>query len=123
MHNPMQFELLGRVDDILNIGGIKVSAGRLEDRVMEDARIADAGVAYVVDDRGRGAVVLALVPPEGIDIGPLTQEAVKRMALGATPVQVVAVPAIPRTETGKVRRNALSDTVHQSLKASVTTNA
>lgn len=115
MRNPLQFELLGRADDILNIGGIKVGAGRLEERVLEDRRIADAAITYIEDRTGRGLMVLALVPREGFALPALADEAVKRMNPGTRAVRVIALADIPRTATGKVKRDAVRHAAVQAI--------
>jgi len=102
---------LGRADHLLNIGGIKVPAELFEERLA--ALIGTDAPHVAVTGRAdplRGEIVMVAhlpdVPADRL-AGPARAIGTS-FGLGAADVALVAVDAIPRTETGKVKRKDLS---------------
>lgn len=100
---------LGRADDVANIGGIKISAEHFEEQVAKTIS-SDAQVfACILDDNLRGNKL-------GIAYRDVDREkvfsAAKRVAaqhgLGPADLVMAVVDPVPRTETGKLRRDALA---------------
>jgi acyl-coenzyme A synthetase/AMP-(fatty) acid ligase len=103
--------IAGRVDDILNRGGVSVSAIDLEETLRSRAGIADAGVCGVMKDTGFLQIWAGVVPQPDFDFDAFMRslhedEAVRRK-IEANIDQVVVVDHIPRTQVGKIQRNEL----------------
>ena len=116
--------LLGRVDDVINVSGHRLSTVEVESALVALPEVAEAGVAGVRDARTGQAVVAFVVPSRAsIDpddttgwvglgrrmAGPLRAQV--RQAIGpiAGPREVVAVPGLPKTRSGKILRRLLAD--------------
>jgi acetyl-CoA synthetase len=102
----------GRADDIIVTSGYNVGPVEVESVLLEHAGVAEAA-AVAAPDPGRGSIVRAVVVPAP-DAPPretLTkelQDAVRaRVGRHAYPRIVEYVEALPRTETGKLRRAEL----------------
>lgn len=101
----------GRADHLLNVSGIKVPAELFEQRLAEALGPDGTKVAVAArKDPLRGEAVLVAHLP-GVAVKPLQEQAraiALSFGLGAADVSVAEVPAIPRTDTGKVRRGELT---------------
>ncbi len=102
----------GRMDELINSGGIKIDPNRFEQKLVETLGAPDGVAVGRISDPMRGDKVLVVMTPE------LEAEAVKTKALriaadygltgnGALSFRTVA--KIPRTATGKVQRIGLND--------------
>ena len=101
MPAPGTLVVLGRADGMLNIGGIKLPVAPLEDQIRTIQMVTDAVVFSDGDD-----LVVAVEcphgPPQGMHIA--VRSIVSRYVRA---VQVMPMPAFPRTETGKPSRRIL----------------
>ena len=109
-------KVLGRMDDIILTGGEKVSAVEVETQIQAHPDVADAAVAGVADYRW-GQAVAALVVPRGH--GAPTLRELKgflagRLAGYKAPKRILIVEEIPRTASGKIRRQAVQDLLEAS---------
>ena len=106
---------LGRNTDMIKAGGIWVSPAEVEAVLVEHGDVLECAVVGVRDGRGLETVVAAVVARSGraIDAGTLEAHCRARMAAFKRPRGFVAVDALPRTATGKVRRFALRDALTQ----------
>ena len=104
---------LGRADDILNIGGIKVPPHLVEERMAELLQVADGFCVARVPDamRGDGLLIAAI---DGLDRSDSRLREVAELALsergvsGAGSISIVRWPELPVTESGKPRRAEVS---------------
>jgi hypothetical protein len=104
---------LGRLDDQMNLGGIKVGSEALEARVatlLPDARGHFALTS--VPDPMRGETVLLAVEPPASDmrelVGAATLQALKEKGVSAGgTLRTCAIESLPRTATGKIQRGRL----------------
>jgi hypothetical protein len=108
----------GRADHLLNVSGIKVPAELFEQRLAEafggDAhRIAVAGRKDPL--RGEAVMVAHLAGIDPMRLREAARGIAAGFGLGAADVSVVEVPEIPRTETGKVRRQILTENYSNAL--------
>lgn len=111
------YAALGRVDDTMNVGGVKVASAEIERAVAADAGVAAAvveAVAVGVPGPGGGpeALTLVAVPRDATaDAAALRKAATAALRARLNPLfrveRVVLVPALPRTATGKVLRREL----------------
>jgi acyl-CoA synthetase (AMP-forming)/AMP-acid ligase II len=103
---------LGRVDHLLNVGGIKVSAELFEQRLAErlGADAAHVAVAARADTlRGQTVMVTYLPALSAGELGQHARAVGASLGLSAPDVVLVEVPEIPRTDTGKVQRALLTE--------------
>jgi acyl-CoA synthetase (AMP-forming)/AMP-acid ligase II len=110
-------EVLGRADELMNLGGVKVQPGEIEDVVRAGAPVSDAAACLVRGDDGSDAVWIAVCFGGDMD-GELVEKirpAFRDFPYG--PANLVQLPAIPRTETGKVKRDELRRVVAEALQA------
>ncbi|UWQ20580.1 AMP-binding protein [Jannaschia sp. W003] len=104
---------LGRLDDQINLAGIKVGAEMIERAVAEIVPAAAGRIAAAaLSDPARGEVVLLAYEEDTAQLAPVIEAAARTVlarrgieAPGA--LRVMAVDALPRTGTDKIRRAAL----------------
>jgi len=99
----------GRIDDMMNAGGLRVSPLEVEQVLLHHPDIADAGVREWRVSDSASIIAAFLVPRDGARVN---EEAVlafvrDRIAAYKCPKQVWFVPALPRTANGKLNRKAL----------------
>lgn len=104
------FVAIGRVDEILQVGGISVSAVRIEQAILRSSSAADVAVASVCTKEGKSKLVALYVPDdEGstrldrgeIDLKEFCQVELERYEV---PRHFFEVEEIPRTPSGKIQR-------------------
>ena len=95
-----RFDLLGRGDGIVKVGGHRVSLAAVEQALTALAGVADAVVLALASPSGRGQEIVALVASSrsSDEIG---RELRERLASPAWPRRLRCVPAIPTTPSGK----------------------
>jgi 4-hydroxybenzoate-CoA ligase len=99
----------GRIDDMMNAGGFRVSPLEVEKVLLRHPDVVDAGVReWRVSDTA-SIIAAFLVPREGASVNEETVMAFVRDHLAAykCPKQIWFVPALPRTANGKLNRKAL----------------
>jgi acyl-coenzyme A synthetase/AMP-(fatty) acid ligase len=105
--------VLGRADDMLNIGGVKVPPVPIEARIKEIDGVSDAAVLSIANENG----VESLVVVVETSTDTLTEDLRRRV--GAIVMRFVGVFTIvpmrtfPRTESGKVRRPEIEAEYHR----------
>lgn len=107
LHEHGRLEVIGREDEILNLGGLKIAPEEIEETIRARAAVADAGACTLpnaegVDELWIGAVYDA---PDDRDIRARLRPALADLPYGH--IHLAKLAAIPRTETGKVRRAEL----------------
>ncbi len=116
MVGPRRLKVLGRLDDILNIGGVKILPTSLEDLVMGVGLVADAGVTSIPASDGIHEICIAVVPKAAASLTQITEMITTKIwpAMLGKP-HVVALPKLPRTDTGKLQRHLLRAAVEEKL--------
>jgi acetyl-CoA synthetase len=109
-----RFWFVGRDDDLIVTSGYNVGPTEVENIVLAQSGVAEAAVV-AAPDKSRGSVVRAVVVADGTvpraTLVDSIQAAVKeRLGRHAYPRIIDFVDALPRTETGKVKRNVLRTT-------------
>lgn len=112
---------LGRADDLINCGGIKLSPDALEDALRRELGIKTGIAVAPVDDAATGhAILIAHTPEAGVDEAKLKDAAVRIVAdhglRNRNALRLLALDEFPRTDTGKVRRRELA-ALHASAAA------
>ena len=96
--------VLGRADDMLNIGGLKISPGPMEEAIRRIPTIIDAVVVRADGTADVGDLLVA-IECEGGHAAPGTDQAVRAIVSAyVRTFHLMPLPSFPRTETGKVRR-------------------
>lgn len=93
----------GRLKDLINVGGFKVNPEEVESVLLQHDAIVDVGVF------GENQVEAALVTTRAIDFAQLSRLCYSKLEPYKVPTRFHRVAAIPRSETGKVKRNALGN--------------
>jgi benzoate-CoA ligase family protein len=111
------YSCLGRSDDMLKAGGIWVSPAEVEQRLLEHPDVAEVAVVAARDDVGLDKPVACVVPRPGGTVDPesLVRWCREGLAAFKRPRLVVEVAELPKTATGKIRRNVLRDQVRDVL--------
>ena len=103
----------GRADDVIVRGGENISPGEIEDVLMSHPQVGEAAVIGLPDDEWGERVVAVVVP--ATDDPPQSaalQEWVRaRLRSTRVPAEVHLAPALPATETGKILRRELRESL------------
>ena len=111
------FWILGRLDDVVNVSGHRLSTIEIESALVADPSVQEAGAAGI-DDPLTGQAVLAFVIPsdgageQGVDEAALRARVTAAIGPIARPRHVLDVPDLPRTRSGKIMRRLLAQLVH-----------
>lgn len=102
-----RLEVLGRTDDVINTGGVKVAPALVERALTADPRV-DQACAFAVADPGWGqAVVAAVVPTGEVDLAVLADRVRTAVGREAVPKRFLVLAEIPARGPGKPDRAAL----------------
>ncbi|NOJ60601.1 acetate--CoA ligase [Arthrobacter sp. 260] len=109
--------ILGRVDDVLNVSGHRLSTIEIESALVAHPWVVEAGVCPVSDPRTGHAIAAFVVlspsagtnPAAGEDVGRVLRDHVAAV-IGpiAKPAAVVVVDDVPKTRSGKIMRRLLT---------------
>ena len=119
------FWVMGRVDDVLNVAGHRLSTMEVESALVSHPRVAEAAVVgFPHDLKGEG--ICCFVSLKGIDgDDALKKELIahvrKQIGPLATPDQIRFAAALPKTRSGKIMRRLLRDIAAGREKAQDTT--
>jgi benzoate-CoA ligase len=103
------YTCLGRQGDLLKAGGIWVSPGEVEARLLEHPDVAEVVVVGVpdADDLDKPIACVVAKPGHTVDAAELIDWCREGLAAYKRPRAVVVLNELPRTATGKIRRNVL----------------
>ncbi|HET7479807.1 MAG TPA: acetate--CoA ligase [Rubrobacteraceae bacterium] len=106
------YTITGRVDDVMNVAGHRVSSAEVESALVSHKAVAEAAVVGKKDeDKGQAIFAYVILEGDRETSEELMQELRKhvRTELGPTsqPHQVVAVDELPKTRSGKIMRRIL----------------
>jgi acetyl-CoA synthetase len=102
--------ILGRLDDVVNVSGHRLSTIEIESALVAHDTVGEAGSAGV-SDPVTGQAVVAFVTPSGrAEVTPSALRAQVAQAIGpvAKPKHIVIVPDLPKTRSGKIMRRLLA---------------
>jgi acyl-CoA synthetase (AMP-forming)/AMP-acid ligase II len=103
--------LSGRIKELINRGGEKISPHEVEDALTSHPSVAEA-VAYAVPDERYGEQVAAAVVLRGeADAAELKRHCTERLAPFKVPVSIALLDAIPKGPTGKVQRRLIAEQI------------
>ena len=120
--------LLGRVDDVMNVSGHRISTTEVESALVSHHNVAEAAVVGANDAMtGQGIVAFVIlrggVPSVGRDelIRDLKAHVTKEIGAIARPKQILVVAELPKTRSGKIMRRLLRDVAeHRTVGDSTT---
>ena len=120
--------LLGRVDDVMNVSGHRISTTEVESALVDHPAVAEAAVVGATDDvTGQAIVGYVILRGTAQASEELREEVRMHVAtkLGpiARPKAVVLVPDLPKTRSGKIMRRLLRDVVEGRNLGDTTTLA
>ena len=123
------FWLLGRVDDVMNVSGHRISTTEVESALVSHPQVAEAAVVGANDEVTGQAIVAFVIlrqgaESQGEDIAKVLREHVsKQIGAIAKPRQILVVAELPKTRSGKIMRRLLRDVAEHRSLGDVTTLA
>jgi len=122
------FWLLGRVDDVMNVSGHRISTIEVESALVDHHRVAEAAVAARADPQ-TGQAIVAFVTLKGGDEGSvemleeLRNHVAHKIGPIAKPANIVFTQELPKTRSGKIMRRLLRDVAEHRPLGDTTTLA
>jgi acetyl-CoA synthetase len=120
------FWLLGRVDDVMNVAGHRISTYEVESALVDHPSVAEAAVVGRKDPR-EGETIVAYVTPKASHEGnealmkELREHVTKVIGKLARPKSIVFTDDLPKTRSGKIMRRLLRDVAEGRELGDVTT--
>ena len=121
--------LLGRVDDVMNVSGHRLSTTEIESALVSHPKVAEAAVVGASDEMTGQAVCAFVILREaagdgGTDIvTELRNHVAHEIGAIAKPRQILVVQELPKTRSGKIMRRLLRDVAENREVGDVTTLA
>jgi len=122
------FWLLGRVDDVMNVSGHRISTIEVESALVDHLRVAEAAVCGR-NDALTGQAIVAYVTLKGGEEGSLEMleelrnHVAAKIGAIAKPANIVFTPELPKTRSGKIMRRLLRDVAENRPLGDTTTLA
>jgi acetyl-CoA synthetase len=118
--------MLGRVDDVMNVSGHRISTTEVESALVAHPAVAEAAVAAASDETTGQAIVAFVILREGVEDGgdlvkTLRDWVSTEIGPIAKPRQIMIVPELPKTRSGKIMRRLLRDVAEHRELGDVTT--
>ncbi|MEV6773135.1 acetate--CoA ligase [Nocardia sp. NPDC051030] len=107
--------VMGRVDDVMNVSGHRISTAEVESALVGHSGVAEAAVVGASDETtGQGIVAFVILTAEATDTGDelvrdLKAEVSREISPIARPREIHVVPELPKTRSGKIMRRLLRD--------------
>jgi acetyl-CoA synthetase len=119
--------LLGRVDDVMNVSGHRISTTEVESALVSHPAVAEAAVVGATDPTtGQGIVAFVILRGSAGDGGAdivqtLRNHVATEIGAIAKPRQIMVVAELPKTRSGKIMRRLLRDVAEHRELGDVTT--
>jgi acetyl-CoA synthetase len=122
------FWLLGRIDDVMNVSGHRISTIEVESALVDHPSVAEAAVCGRSDPQTGQAIVAYVTLKGGADGTPerlaeLRDHVARRIGKLAMPASIVFTPELPKTRSGKIMRRLLRDVAERRTLGDTTTLA
>ena len=106
--------VLGRIDDVMNVSGHRISTAEVESALVGHSGVAEAAVVGVTDDTTGQAICAFVVLCASYDahdgtVDELRGQVAREISPIAKPREVHVVPELPKTRSGKIMRRLLRD--------------
>ena len=120
--------LLGRIDDVMNVAGHRLSTYEIESALVDNPKVAEAAVVSRPDElKGEGIVAFVTLKGgyEGDDatLKELREHVSKMIGPIAKPDHIIFTPDLPKTRSGKIMRRLLRDVARGNVMGDVSTLA
>ena len=119
---------MGRIDDVMNVSGHRISTAEVESALVEHPKVAEAAVCGKLDDI-TGQAIYAFVTLRGQEVGSveLAEElrtfAAEKLGKFVKPKYITFTPELPKTRSGKIMRRLLRDIAEGRTLGDTTTLA
>ncbi|MCX6533741.1 MAG: acetate--CoA ligase, partial [Actinobacteria bacterium] len=103
--------LLGRVDDVMNVSGHRISTTEVESALVSHQAVAEAAVVGANDSTTGQAIIAYVTLRTGFDVSEsdLRNHVAKEIGAIAKPKMIYFTPELPKTRSGKIMRRLLRD--------------
>jgi acetyl-CoA synthetase len=122
--------LLGRVDDVMNVSGHRISTTEVESALVSHEAVAEAAVVGANDEMTGQGIVAFVILRGGIEaatgdalVKQLRDHVSKEIGPIAKPRQIMVVAELPKTRSGKIMRRLLRDVAENRVVGDSTTLA
>jgi acetyl-CoA synthetase len=122
--------LLGRVDDVMNVSGHRISTTEVESALVSHESVAEAAVVGAADPLTGQGIVAFVILRGGVEhadgdvlIKELRNHVAKEIGAIAKPRQIMVVNELPKTRSGKIMRRLLKDVAENRAVGDATTLA
>jgi len=125
--------VLGRVDDVMNVSGHRMSTTEIESALVSHPKVAEAAVVGAQDpDTGQAVNAFVILRESALDesgkadegiVAELRNHVAKEIGAIAKPKSILVVPELPKTRSGKIMRRLLRDVAENRKVGDVTTLA
>ena len=122
------FWLLGRIDDVMNVAGHRLSTYEIESALVDNPKVAEAAVVSRPDDLVGEAIVAFVTLKSGYEgddavANELRDHVSKKIGKIARPHGIIFTADLPKTRSGKIMRRLLRDVARGRPLGDVTTLA
>jgi acetyl-CoA synthetase len=121
------FWIIGRIDDVVNVSGHRLSTAEVESAIVSYQKVAEAAVIGQTDE-DTGQAICAFVTLEGDDaegsdelIEQIRSHVADRIGKFARPKRIIWADDLPKTRSGKIMRRLLRDIAEGRALGDVTT--
>ena len=121
------FWIIGRIDDVVNVSGHRMSTAEVESAIVAHPKVAEAAVIGQADEDS-GQAICAFVTLEGDDgegsdelVSEIHDTVAKRIGKLARPKRIIWADDLPKTRSGKIMRRLLRDIAEGRALGDVTT--
>ncbi len=107
--------VLGRIDDVMNVSGHRISTAEVESALVGHSHVAEAAVVGASDEHtGQAIIAFVILQADSADAGlhmvdELRAEVAREISPIARPKEIHVVPELPKTRSGKIMRRLLRD--------------
>ena len=120
------FWIMGRVDDVINVAGHRLSTMEVESALVSHPKVAEAAVVGRPDDLKGQAIVAFVTPRMGVVADDalakeLREHVTKEIGALARPEEIRFAEALPKTRSGKIMRRLLREVASGSASRGDTT--
>ena len=122
--------LMGRVDDVMNVSGHRISTTEVESALVSHEAVAEAAVVGAADAITGQGIVAFVILRGGVDhvngealVKELRDHVAKEIGAIAKPRQIMVVNELPKTRSGKIMRRLLKDVAENRVVGDATTLA
>ncbi len=121
------FWIIGRIDDVVNVSGHRMSTAEVESAIVAHPKVAEAAVIGQADEDS-GQSICAFVTLEGDEaegsdelVSEINDTVAKRIGKLARPKRIIWADDLPKTRSGKIMRRLLRDIAEGRALGDVTT--